>query len=111
MAAVVHGDAGAHAGADFGEIQTDPVGPADAVVFGDGDMAHVHPHPAGVIEDDPANGVIHEPAGKAGPQTQTGQGVCDVVFPAADPDFQRIGEFDSSMRRRRKTNHAFAETD
>ena len=35
VAAVVHGDAGADAGADFGEVQADAVRRADAVIFGD----------------------------------------------------------------------------
>ena len=51
VAAVVHRDAGAHAGADFGEVQADAVGAADAVVLGHDDVAHVHADRAAVVDD------------------------------------------------------------
>ena len=111
VAAIVHGDAAADAAAHFGEVQPDAVGLAHAVVRGDGDRGDIHAHGAGVIENQLAQRIIDQAAGPAGAQAQSREGVGDVVFPAADPDFQHIGEFDAAVSRGRQANHAFAQGD
>ena len=59
----------------------------------------------------PAHGRRVEAADPAGAQAEAREGVGDVVFAAADPDFERRGELDPPVLRRREPNHALAEGD
>ncbi len=54
MAPVVHRQAGADADADLGEIQPDPVGPAQAVKGDPLDLAQVHAAGPGMVADEGA---------------------------------------------------------
>ena len=91
----------ADAGADFGEVEPDSVGPADAVVLGHDDVAHVHADGTAMIYDDLADIVIDQPREEPGAEAESRQGIGDVVFTAAGPDFEGIGKFNSPMSRRR----------
>ena len=111
VAAVVERDAAALGDADFGEVQADAVVLADAVVFALDDVGDIHADGAGVVADDRAHRRGIEPADPAGAQAEAREGVGDVVFAAADPDFEQRGEFDAAMLRRGEADHAFAEAD
>ncbi len=52
---------------------------------------------AGVVEDEVAERIVDDAAGPTGAQSEAGEGVGDVVFAAADPDFEGVGEFDAAV--------------
>src|ERR1700676_2341465 len=80
VAPVIHGDAGTDAGADFGEIEADAIGPADAVELRVDDVAHVHANRAAMIENDSTDRVVDLAREKPGSHSESGQRVGDVVL-------------------------------
>ena len=111
VAAVVEAEAAADAGADFGEVEADAVGLADAVEFRDSDGGDVHADCAGVVEDDLAEGVIDQAGAPGGAKAEACEGVGDVVFAAANPDFQQLRKFEAAVAGGGEADHAFAEGD
>ena len=71
----------------------------------------VHADGAGVVGDDAAHRRGVEAADPAGAEAEAREGVGDVVFAAADPDFERGRELDAAMAGGREANHALAERD
>jgi hypothetical protein len=110
MPAVIHRDTGADACTHLGEIQSDAIGPADAIIFRYHNMTHVHADAPPMIENDLADGVVNEAGEKAGAHAQTRQGMGDIVFSTARPHFKRSGKFDAPMPLGAEANHALAQT-
>ena len=84
------------------------VAAAHAVPFLHHHLADIHADGAGVVKDDPGDGVVGELAEETGAQAEPGAGVGDVKLAAAHVDFQGAGELDAPVTRRGEPDHAFA---
>ena len=110
MSAVVHGHARAHADPDLGEIQSDPVSPAHAIVGNPDHLTDIHAARAGVVLDKLSEGVVHQAGNPCGAHAVAGQGIRDIVLPAAGIHFEHGRELDPLVARRTEADHAFSES-
>lgn len=110
VAAVIERGAGALGGADFGEVQADAVLLADTIPLALNRILRADTHRTGVVADDRTHWRRVQTAHPASAQTETGEGIGDVVFATTNPHFQRRAELNAAIARRRKTDHGFAQS-
>jgi hypothetical protein len=109
MAAVEQGHSAANAGSNLGKVETHSIPSTHSIVGLAGDVADIHSNGPGMIEDDLRYRVEWKFAGKCCSKSEARAGVGHIVLPATDVDFQGFGELDSTLPRRGKSDHAFAQ--